>query len=33
MSSPTTYSDSMAGLSFGVDMSRFKALGIIDPNS
>jgi CRP-like cAMP-binding protein len=23
----------MTGLSFGVDMSRFKALGIIDPNS
>jgi hypothetical protein len=33
MSSPTPYNDSMAGLSFGMDMSRFKALGIIDPNS
>ena len=33
MSSPAPYSDSMTGLSFGVDMSRFKALGIIDPNS
>jgi Cyclic nucleotide-binding domain len=33
MSSPTNLSDTMAGVTFSIDMNRFKALGIIDPNS